>query len=68
MVFNKPLGSLEAFKKVKAKIQRQMGYYKHPKKLTASDITWLKENIEQFDQEVLDKIIEKSELPDKPKE
>ena len=67
MIFNKSVKTKEAFIKIRDKITSQLGYYKHPKELTESDIKWLKENIEQFDKEVLDKVIENSELPDKPK-
>jgi hypothetical protein len=66
MIFNKFVKTKEAFNEMKDKITWQLGYYKHPKELTESDIKWLKENIKQFDKEVLDKVIENSVLPDKP--
>jgi len=67
MVFNKSVKTREAYMKIKNKIQEQLGYYKHPKDLTEQDISWLKKNVKQFDQKVLDKIIEKSIKSDKPK-
>jgi hypothetical protein len=66
MIFNKYVKTKEAFIDIQKKITRQLGHYKHPKELTESDIKWLKENIEQFDKEVLDKVIKNSELPNKP--
>ena len=68
MIFNKQLKSLKEFKEIRKKITEQLGYYKHPKQLTKTDIDWLKKNIKQFDKKVLDKIIEDSIKPDKPKE
>jgi hypothetical protein len=68
MIFNKSLKTKRAWKKVKDKIVSQFGYYKHPKDLTQQDINWLKENIKQFNQKVLDKIIQDSIKSDKPKE
>ena len=67
-VFNKSIKTKKAFLKIKDKITSQFGYYKHPKQLTKQDITWLKKNIKQFDQKVLNRIIEDSILPEKPKE
>jgi len=67
MIFNKPLKTKEVWMKVKEKIQSQLGYWKHPKDLTSEDIKWLKNNIKQFDQKVLDKIIQNSIKSDKPK-
>ena len=66
MVFNKSVKTKETFNQIRDKITSKLGYYKHPKELTKEDINWLKENIEQFDQEVLDKVIENSILPDNP--
>ena len=68
MVFNKQLPSEEAYKTVQYKIQEHLGEYKHPQNLTKEDIAWLKKNIIQFDQKVLDEIITNSILPDKPRE
>ena len=67
MVFNKPVKTKDAFNKIKEKIQNKLGYYKHPKDLTKEDIGWLKKNIKQFNQEVLDKIINDSIKSDKPR-
>ena len=67
MIFNKPVKTEKVFNQIKEKIQSQLGYYKHPKNLTTQDIAWLKKNVKQFDQKVLDSIIEKGRLPDKPK-
>ena len=67
MVFNKCVGDRESFLEIFNKIYDGLGF-KHPKRLTKSDIAWLKKNIEQFDQKVLDRIIEESMLPDKPRE
>ena len=68
MVFNKSVKTKEEFEKIRDKIGGQLGYYKHPKQLTKQDISWLKKNVKQFDQKVLDKVIENSILPDNPKE
>lgn len=68
MVFNKSVKTKEAYLKILEKVRNQLSYYKHPKNLTKDDIKWLKENVKQFNQKVLDKIIENSILPDKPKE
>jgi hypothetical protein len=67
MVFNKPLQTKKAFDEIRDKIVSQFGYYKHPKNLTEQDIKWLKKNIKQFDAKVLKAVIDRSELPDKPK-
>jgi len=67
MVFNKCVGDRESFLEIFDKIYDGLGV-KHPKRLTKSDIEWLKKNIKQFDQEVLDKVIKDSVLPDKPRE
>jgi hypothetical protein len=67
MVFNKSLNTEEAFWKIRDKIQSHLGYYKHPKDLTTTDIAWLKKNIKQFDKKVLDKIIAGSMKSNKPK-
>jgi hypothetical protein len=67
MVFNKQIDSKKEYIKIRDKIQSQLGYYKHPKQLTEQDKTWLKDNIKQYDEKVLNEIIENSILPDKPK-
>jgi len=67
MIFNKQL-TKEEYIRIKDKIQEQLGVFKHPKQLTEQDKYWLKDNIEQYDEEVLYKIIDNSVLPDKPKE
>jgi hypothetical protein len=67
MVFNKPLKTKEVYIKVRDKIQSQLEYWKHPKDLTQEDIKWLKKNIKQFDQKVLDKIMHDSIKSDNPK-
>jgi hypothetical protein len=64
-VFNKQVTKGE-YEKIKEKIQSHLPYYLHPKNLTKDDIAWLKKNIKQFDQKVLNRIIETSELPDNP--
>jgi len=66
MIFNKPV-KIEAYQKILDKVRNQLGYYKHPKNLTKEDIAWLKKNVKQFNQKVLDKVIVNSILPDKPK-
>jgi len=66
MIFNKCV-SKERYNELKFKIQNQLGYYKRPEQLTDEDKTWLKENIKEFDSKVLDKIIEESITPNKPK-
>ena len=68
MIFNKPLKTKEAYTEIKEKIQNQLECYKHPKDLTEEDIRRLKENIKQFDKNVLDKIIKDSIKSDKPKQ
>ena len=67
MIFNKQIDSKEEFNKIKYKIKKKLGQFKHPKQLTNEDKKWLKENIEQYDEQVLNEIIEKSILPDKHK-
>jgi arabinogalactan endo-1,4-beta-galactosidase len=67
MVFNKSVKTKDNYDKIRNKIVSRLGYYKHPKNLTKEDIKWLKKNIKQFDKKVLDKIIQDSVLPDKPK-
>jgi hypothetical protein len=67
MIFNKSLKTKETWSKVKNKIVSQLGYYKHPKDLSQQDIDWLKKNIKQFNQKVLDNIIQDSIKSDKPK-
>jgi hypothetical protein len=64
-VFNKQV-SKEQYEKIREKIQSNLPYYLHPKNLTKENIAWLKKNVRQFDQTVLDRIIEHSVLPDKP--
>ena len=59
-IFNKSFKTKEAYQKVKNKIITQLGYSKHPKDLTKKDISWLRENIKQFDSKVLNKIIKDS--------
>ena len=68
MVFNKSVKTKENFIKIKDKIRNQLGYWKLPKDLTEKDKTWLKKNIKQFDEKVLNEIINNSIKPDKPKE
>jgi len=63
MVFNKQVTEKE-FIVIKDKINENLGWSKHPIKLSLKDINWLKDNIKQFDQKVLDKIIKDSILPD----
>ena len=59
-IFNKSFKTKEAYQKVKNKIITQLGYSKHPKDLTKSEISWLRKNIKQFDSKVLNKIIKDS--------
>ena len=66
MIFNKQL-TKEEYEKIRDKISEHLPYYLHPKNLTKENIEWLRKNVKQFDKKILDKIIEKSELPDKPK-
>ena len=68
MVFNKQVKDKKEFLKILNKCQEHLGCYKHPKQLTNQDINWLKKNVEQFDQKVLDKVIDGSMLLEKPKE
>jgi hypothetical protein len=67
MVFNKQV-TKKQYEEIKEKIQSHLPYYLHPKNITKEHISWLEKNIKQFDKKVLDKIIENSMLPDKPKE
>ena len=67
-VFNKSLKDKKSFMEVRDKIVEQLRFYKHPKNLSEQDIDWLKKNVKQFDQKVLDNIMADSILPDKPKE
>ena len=41
------------------------GSYEHPSKLTDEAKKWLKNNISEYDEEVLIKVIDNSVLPDK---
>jgi len=65
-IFNKPVKKKE-YEKIREKILENLGHYLHPKNLTEKNIEWLKKNVKQFDQKVLDRIIANSILPDKPK-
>ena len=67
MIFNKQCTKKE-YESILSKVRNQLGFYKHPKNLSKEDIAWLKKNVKQFDKKVLDKVIEDSILPDKPKE
>jgi hypothetical protein len=67
MVFNKSVSDKEEYLKILGKYRSHFDHYKHPKQLTKEDISWLKKNVKQFDKKVLDKTIEDSILPDKPK-
>ena len=67
MIFNKQLKDKNEFEEIRNKITLQLGYYKHPKQLSKEDKQWLQDNIKQYDGTVLNKIIEDSILPDKPK-
>ena len=66
MIFNKQVTKYE-FNRIKEKIQNNLGYWTRPEQLTKDQIKWLKDNIKQFNKEVLDKIIENSKTPDNPK-
>ena len=66
-LFNKQI-SKERYEEQKSKIQSELGYYKHPLKLTTEDKEWLKNNISEYDEKVLADVIKNSILPDKPKE
>jgi hypothetical protein len=67
MLFNKQLAK-ESWEEQTLKIRSKLGFYKHPLKLSEEDKNWLKENIIEYDEKVLKKIISNSILPDKPKE
>jgi hypothetical protein len=67
MIFNKPVKTKEAYLKILNKVREKLGYYKHPKNLTQQDRNWLKKNIKQYNEKVLNKIIKNSVLSDKPK-
>ena len=67
MIFNKQIDSKKKYIDIRSKIQSQLGSYKHPKQLTKEDKEWLKVNIEQYDDKILNKIIKNSILPNKPK-
>jgi hypothetical protein len=66
MVFNKQV-TKEQYEEIRDKIRNGLPYYLHPKNLSKENIAWLKKNVKQFDQKVLDRIIERSILPDKPR-
>jgi len=57
MIFNKPVKTKEEYDKIKNEIHARLGYSTQPNELTEEDIEWLKENVKQFDKEVLGKII-----------
>jgi ribosomal protein S25 len=67
MIFNKSVKTKKAFQKIKEKITSQLGYYKHPKDLTKEDKKWLIKNIKQFDEKILNKILDDGRKSDKPK-
>ena len=66
-LFNKQV-SKERYKKQTNKIREELGLYKHPLKLTDEDKEWLKNNISEYDEEVLSKVIDSSILPNNHKE
>jgi hypothetical protein len=66
-IFNKKVTEKE-YDRIKNKIHQHLGLWKHPKQLTVKDMGWLRKNIKQYDQKVMDKIIQDSILPEKPKE
>ena len=66
MVFNQKL-SKEEYLIIINKVREHLGYYLHPKQLTKENTKWLEKNVKQFDKKILDKIINDSILPDKPK-
>ena len=63
-LFNKQV-SKERYGEQKSKIFSHLGLYKHPSKLTDEAKKWLKNNISEYDEEVLIKVIDNSVLPDK---
>ena len=65
-IFNKQLNK-ERYNKLKEKIKSQLGLWKRPEQLTDEDKNWLKENIKEFNSNILDKIISNSQTPDKPR-
>jgi hypothetical protein len=67
MIFNTKV-SKEEYNQTLKKLIENFGYYTHPQKLTKENKKWLKENVKQYNAKILDKIIEDSILPDKPKE
>ena len=67
-IFNKSVKTKDAFNKIKDKIQSQLGYWKRPEQLTDADKKWLKENVKQFNEKILNEIIKNSITPEKPKE
>ena len=66
MIFNKPVTKYK-FNETNTIIQNKLGCWKLPKQLSEIDISWLKANVKQFDQTVLDNVIERSIIPDNPK-
>jgi|GEM_PF-4166762 len=67
MIFNKQT-SKEEYENILNKVREHLPFYLHPKNLTKDQIDWLVKNVPQFDRAVLDEIIKRSILPDKPKE
>jgi len=68
MVFNKQVRNEKAFEEIRQRVVNHLGTFKHPKDLTKKDIEWLKKNVQQFNQKVLNEVIENSIKPDNPKQ
>ena len=64
-VFNKQV-TKKQFEEIKDKIRAGLPCYLHPRNLTKENIAWLKKNVKQFSQAVLNEVIANSVLPDKP--
>ena len=65
-VFNKKV-SEKRFKEIKELLENTLPYYLHPKNLTKENKAWIKKYIKEYNESVLNKVIENSILPDNPK-
>ncbi|MCK9602984.1 MAG: hypothetical protein M0R66_01175 [Candidatus Omnitrophica bacterium] len=63
-MFNQQVSKQE-FEEIKAKIWKGLPYHLHPKNLSTENVAWLKKNVKQFNQKVLDEIVAQSVLPNK---
>ena len=66
-IFNKQV-SKDRYREVKVKISLYLPFNFHPEKITEEQKQWLKQNIAEYDEEVMQKIIDDGILPVRPRE